>query len=487
MVDTQGARDDFVSPYLHRGVRLPIEGNGMLDPALKPLHHRRRTWMDGASPRTFAVDGTFNVLLVLAVGALFVCSPGGHWGPAWEVVALVAAATIAAAVRFEVGAGWSSPLQIAQVPLWLAVPPAWLPIFVAISLIGGQAIESWRGGQGAPRLGMLFAADDTWHAVGAATVLAIVGPQAATVDAFPTILLIFAGQFVADALYTLLHGRFAYEDVSMRTLVNSWFSVTAVDASLLPIGFLAAYALANEPVLALSLVPLIGLFAEFARERDERIQQAAELSNAYRGTAQLMATVLKADDSYTGGEHTRGVVEMALEVGREMDLPHDVLRSLEFGAMLHDIGKLHVPNAILNKPGKLDDDEWAIIREHPVLGQKMLDTVGGALTDTGRIVRAHHERFDGTGYPDGLRAEHIPLEARIITVCDSFSAMTTDRPYRSAMTAQEGIAELDRCCGTQFDPVVVAAMHRVLADRGRILTVSRPRVASGEDADQLVA
>jgi hypothetical protein len=459
----------------------------MLDPALKPLHHRRRTWMAGAPARTTTVDGTFNLLLLVAVAALFLFAPTGHWASPWEVIALVAAATVAAAVRFEVGAGWSSPAQIAQVPLWLAVPPAWVPVLVAVSLVGGQAIESWRGGQGRPRLGIAFAADDTWHAVGAALVLALIGPQAATIEAFPTILLVFGGQVVADWLYTLIHGRLAYDDVSQRTLIQSAISVTLVDAALLPIGFLAAYALANEPLLALSLIPLVGLFAEFAREREERIQQAAELSNAYRGTAQLMATVLKADDLYTGGEHTKGVVDLALAVGREMQLPHDTLRSLEFGAMLHDIGKLHVPNVILNKPGKLTDEEWAIIREHPVVGQRMLDTVGGALTDTGHIVRAHHERFDGTGYPDGLRAQHIPLEARIITVCDSFSAMTTDRPYRSAMTAQAGVAELDRCCSTQFDPVVVEAMHRVLADRGQILMVTRRHSAAASDADQLVA
>jgi HD-GYP domain-containing protein (c-di-GMP phosphodiesterase class II) len=186
-----------------------------------------------------------------------------------------------------------------------------------------------------------------------------------------------------------------------------------------------------------------------------------------------MTAMLREDDGYTGGEHTRGVVDLSLALGLELGLDDQQLGALELGAMLHDIGKIYVPNEILNKPGKLDASEWRVIREHPVTGQRMLDTVGGLLSDTGHIVRAHHERFDGTGYPDGLRGTEIPLEARVITVCDSFSAMTTDRPYREAMTAQQAVAELDRCCGTQFDPQVVDAMHRVLAHRGQILTVAR--------------
>ncbi|MDQ8043789.1 MAG: HD-GYP domain-containing protein [Solirubrobacteraceae bacterium] len=460
----------------------------MLDPALKPLHHRRRTWMPGADPRRWSFDGVHGVILVAAVAVLFVVAPGGHWAPAWQVAALLGAACFATAVRFEVGAGWSSPMQIAQVPLWLAVPPAWFPVFVAISLVVGQAIEWARAGHGRPTVAVLYAADDLWHAIGAAVVLALVGPLTATMGDFPWVLLVFAGQVLFDAVYTLAHGRFAWDDRLRRTdLLKASASTAAVDLALLPVGFLVAYAFATEPLLALSLVPLIGLFAVFAREREERMSKASELSSAYRGTAQLMATMLKADDSYTGGEHTTGVVEMALALGRELALPDDQLRSLEFGAMLHDIGKLHVPNEILNKPGKLTDEEWAIIREHPALGQQMLDTVGGALSETGHIVRAHHERYDGTGYPDGLRGEAIPLESRIITVCDSFSAMTTDRPYRGAMSAQEAAAELDRCCGTQFDPVVVAAMHRVLAGRGQILTVSHPRPAASRTGGRLVA
>ncbi|MDO9355790.1 MAG: HD-GYP domain-containing protein [Solirubrobacteraceae bacterium] len=458
----------------------------MPDSALRPLHHRRRTWLPGGDSRSLVVDGGFAAALVLSVVALFAIAPEGSWAPAWQVACLFVAASVAAAVRFEVGAGWSSPMQLAQVPLWLAVPPAWLPVIVAASLVLGQVVEQAREGH-RPDRRVLLAADDTWHAVGAAVALSIVGPQPATLEAFPMLLIVLAGQVGLDTLYGVAQGRLAFR-LPYRELLRSALWVGGVDLALLPVGCLAAYALATEPSLAVSLVPLIFLFAEFAREREERVMQSVELRNAYRGTAQLMTAMLREDDGYTGGEHTRGVVELALAVGMELDMGDEQLGSLELGAMLHDIGKIYVPNEILNKPGKLDAREWQVIREHPVTGQKMLDTVGGLLSETGHVVRAHHERFDGTGYPDGLRGTEIPLEARVITVCDSFSAMTTDRPYREAMTAQTAVGELDRCSGTQFDPRVVAAMHRVLAHRGQILTVARMwSVADDEDAGQQVA
>lgn len=238
--------------------------------------------------------------------------------------------------------------------------------------------------------------------------------------------------------------------------------VFAVDAALTPVGVLAAIATIESPAAVITLLPLLGLLAFFARERDERIRQALQLSSAYRGTAILLGDVLEADDAYTGGEHTKGVVELGLEVGRELGLSGKEMRDLEFGSLLHDIGKLRVSNEIINKPGKLTDAEWEIIRRHPIDGQEMLARVGGALETVGEIVRAHHERVDGGGYPDGLRGDAIPMEARIICACDAYSAMTTTRSYRPAMSRAEAIAELRRCAGTQFDPLVVEALIRVV-------------------------
>jgi HD-GYP domain-containing protein (c-di-GMP phosphodiesterase class II) len=131
-------------------------------------------------------------------------------------------------------------------------------------------------------------------------------------------------------------------------------------------------------------------------------------------------------------------------------------------ALLHDVGKIRIPSEIINKPGKLDDAERAIIETHTIEGEEMLERVGGLLGHVGRLVRSCHEHWDGNGYPDRLAGEAIPLVARIVCACDAFSAMTTDRPYRAARTEAEAVEEMVRCAGTQFDPDVVAALARVV-------------------------
>ena len=146
-----------------------------------------------------------------------------------------------------------------------------------------------------------------------------------------------------------------------------------------------------------------------------------------------MSDVLTASDDYTGGEHSHGVVALSLAVGDELGIDGRDRRNLEFAALLHDVGKINVPDAILNKPGRLTDEEFEIIKRHPADGQQMLERIGGVLADVGVIVRHHHERWDGRGYPDRIAGEAIPLPARIICACDAFSAMTTDRSYRRAM------------------------------------------------------
>jgi HD-GYP domain-containing protein (c-di-GMP phosphodiesterase class II) len=132
------------------------------------------------------------------------------------------------------------------------------------------------------------------------------------------------------------------------------------------------------------------------------------------------------------------------------------LDQLMEAAELHDIGKVAVPDAILDKPAALDEQEWGFMRRHTILGERIL-TGAPALREVARLVRASHERFDGRGYPDGLAGEEIPLGARIVAVCDAFDAMTSDRPYRSATSADDARRELERCAGSQFDPAVVAA------------------------------
>jgi HD-GYP domain-containing protein (c-di-GMP phosphodiesterase class II) len=150
-------------------------------------------------------------------------------------------------------------------------------------------------------------------------------------------------------------------------------------------------------------------------------------------------------------------------VGEELGLEAESLKRLELGALFHDIGKIGIPNSVLLKPGPLTDEERALIETHPELGEKIIAPID-QLQDVCGIVRACHERWDGGGYPDRKRGDEIPLESRIIFACDAFHAMTTDRPYRRALPAEEALRRLREAAGTQFDPQVVDVCLRVLAD-----------------------
>jgi diguanylate cyclase (GGDEF)-like protein len=166
----------------------------------------------------------------------------------------------------------------------------------------------------------------------------------------------------------------------------------------------------------------------------------------------------------------RDIGELALAVGRELRMGPEGLDEVSRAAELHDVGKIAVPDAILDKPGALDPVEWSFMRRHPLIGERIL-LAAPALRPVARLVRSSHERFDGGGYPDGLRGDEIPLGSRVVAVCDAFDAMTTDRPYRQALSEDDAIEEIRRCAGTQFDPIVVDAFCRVMA---------RERPAHGE-------
>jgi diguanylate cyclase (GGDEF)-like protein len=185
-----------------------------------------------------------------------------------------------------------------------------------------------------------------------------------------------------------------------------------------------------------------------------------QLERAYLGTAEALSAALEAKDSYTAA-HSRSLVERAEAVGRRLHMPEPDLRALRYAAVFHDIGKLAVPEAILNKPGPLTEEEFAIVQRHTVVGEQILAPVE-FLADVLPLVRGAHERWDGSGYPDGLAGEEIPLGARIVFACDTYDAMTTDRPYRAALPAEEARAELRRAAGTQLDPRVVEALLDVV-------------------------
>ncbi len=161
--------------------------------------------------------------------------------------------------------------------------------------------------------------------------------------------------------------------------------------------------------------------------------------------------------------HNTGVSRTAELVARRLGVADDQLESIRHAAELHDVGKVGIPDAILAKPGELDAEEWAFVRQHTIIGERIV-AGAPALAQVSRLVRSSHERWDGTGYPDELAGEQIPVGSRIITVCDAFDAMLSDRPYESGCTASGALAELRRCKNTQFDGAVVEAFCAVMAD-----------------------
>src|SRR5256714_5894855 len=191
-------------------------------------------------------------------------------------------------------------------------------------------------------------------------------------------------------------------------------------------------------------------------ELDEAL---GSLENAYRSTLQALTAALEARDAETHG-HSERVVTFSLRLGREYGLTRAEMKALEFGSLLHDIGKIGVPDAILRKPAKLTEEEWERMREHPLHGQQILRGIK-FLTGAARVVAQHHEKWDGSGYPFGLKGEEIDLNARIFAVADAFDAMTSDRVYRKGKPYEAAAEELELFAGKQFDPRVVTAFHSI--------------------------
>ena len=199
---------------------------------------------------------------------------------------------------------------------------------------------------------------------------------------------------------------------------------------------------------------------ELIGERTRALNLAlSSLEDSYRATLKALAAALEMRDTDTRG-HSERVVQFSLRLGRELALGTDELRSLEFGALLHDIGKIGVPDAILRKPACLTEGEWETMRLHPELGQRILCGIK-FLEGAARVVAQHHEKWDGSGYPLGLKASEIDLNARIFAVADAFDAIVSDRVYRAGKSYESAVAELDKYSGKQFDPQVIAAFHRV--------------------------
>jgi ribonuclease P protein subunit RPR2 len=204
------------------------------------------------------------------------------------------------------------------------------------------------------------------------------------------------------------------------------------------------------------------------RRRAEELREALDaVELAYTATVRALASAVEAKDAYTGG-HLARVTSYGIEACRALGGDLAATPGLEYAFLLHDLGKIGVPDAVLNKAGPLTDEEWALMREHPAIGLRILE--GVPHMDVVRaVVYSHHERWDGAGYPEGLKDDQIPLAARVFAAVDAFDAITTDRPYRAAVSLEEALHRLREAAGTQFAPDAVEAIH--LVDRGRLAAV----------------
>jgi len=409
---------------------------------------RRETW----SPREAGwAIGRAVAFVVVATVMVIVDEPAAR--PPLDVVALlVVAYAVAWSVEFETPTGVTVPSALALCPMLVLLPGSWVPL----AAVAGGLLADCRADARLRRLvGTVWC---TIPVLPPALLVAALDPRPAW-SSVPVYAAAWALWVATDAASMYVHQRLVLRNPSAGVA-----NVAAMYGIELPLALVAfPAALESDRFRYAFLLPygLIALLALLTRERRSRVDAALALSTAYRGTARLLETVIAADDGYTG-EHSLGVVELVLAVVDRLGLDEDERRRAEFAAMLHDVGKIRVPKELINKPGPLTAVEFEVVRRHATEGAAMLDAVGGYLAEVGVLVRHHHERYDGGGYPDGLAGDAIPLISRVVCACDAFSAMTTDRPYRAARSVEEAVAELQRESGAQFDPAVVAALCAVV-------------------------
>jgi HD-GYP domain-containing protein (c-di-GMP phosphodiesterase class II) len=446
-----------------------------LTPAVEELH---QTWDEGRQEplrgRELAAEAVTAAAFLMTAAALVAFLPDQRGFDAALAGTLLATYAVLLRVRFPIGYGFTAPIQLALVPMLFLMPLGAVPLLVAGAVLLSGLPEYFRGDRHPTRA--LAAVGDAWYAIGPVLVIGAAGITEPHLAEWPLLLAALAAQVITDNGVAALRDRAGLGiPLKLQRSLGGW--VTLVDVLLAPVGLLAAMAAVAEPYAVLLVLPLAGLLLVFALERGARVRQAIELSRAYRGTTLLLSDVLEVDDEYTGF-HSRSVVSLSVAVSDAMGLSSRQRRNVEFGALLHDVGKIAVPKEIINKPGPLTDDEWLVIKTHTIEGQRMLDRVGGLLSDVGRIVRSSHEKWDGSGYPDGLAGEAIPVESAIVACCDAFNAMTTDRSYRAAMSLDEAIQELQANAGTQFSPAVVDAVMSVLTEDPLAAGARGPRVAA---------
>jgi HD-GYP domain-containing protein (c-di-GMP phosphodiesterase class II) len=374
------------------------------------------------------------------------------------MVGLVLGYALVSRVRFEFAAEYVSAEQLAFIPMLLLLPVGLVPALAAIAallaILPDVLVGAW------DRRRWILALGESWFSVGPVLVIALLASGAPTLDQTPVYALAFVAEVAGDCGYQWIRYQLL-DPIPFKEFARISLSTAQVDAVLSAVALPIAVVGYDEPVALLAIAALVWLLRVFSQDRVERYSATLELSRAYRGTVMLLADVVEHEDGYTAN-HCRSVVELVQAVAEEVGVNPDIRQELEFAALLHDVGKISIPKEVLNKPARLDEDEWELMKTHTIEGQFMLDRVGCLLGRVGEIVRSCHERWDGSGYPDGLVGEEIPLQARIVFVCDAWNAMTTDRAYRPAMSREEAMGELIANAGTQFDPEIVASLAKVI-------------------------
>jgi putative nucleotidyltransferase with HDIG domain len=404
------------------------------------------------------VAGSLAVAFVVAAGLVATLVPLHRTVHPLTLLMLVLLAAAARRVRFEIGNNEACPDQLVFIPMLVLAPLPLVPLLTAIAFVIARLPDFLRGRVHPDR--WLYFVGDAWHTIGAVVVLAVLAPGPLDGRHVGAYALALAGQSAVAIGVAVVNDYLIHRTSPVDAL---WLATLGcrIDAVLTPIAYMVAAVGVHAPVAVLSVVPMLWLLEVFSAERRERYAAALELNQAYRGTVMVLSDVVEAEDNYTAS-HCRSVVELASAVADELGLDHRTRQELEIAALLHDVGKIAIPNEVLNKPSKLTDEEFELMKTHTVEGQALLDRVGGRLARVGEIVRSCHERWDGRGYPDGMKGEEIPVAARIVFCCDAYSAMTTDRPYRKAMSRDAALEELRANSGTQFEPRVVEALGHVV-------------------------
>lgn len=230
------------------------------------------------------------------------------------------------------------------------------------------------------------------------------------------------------------------------------------------IGVLCVTRTKTRQPFTLSEAELVSVLGGQAAAAIDNARLYEKLEHSYLSMMVALSCVIEARDLYTD-RHMKEIAEYSIAVAKRLGLSKTDIENIRRAALLHDIGKISVPDSILLKKGELSESEIEVVKKHPITGVQIIRTVE-AMKEVGEIVKYHQERYDGSGYPEGLRGEHIPLGARIVAVADAFGAMITDRPYRKALPVEKAIEELRRCSGTQFDPDIVRVFISILSEKG---------------------